>query len=238
MTNEETKQVFTLSITSVAPQLKGLVSDSISKTSAEFANVGLLLDFINKNALCKCTAEKSYKKFMKKNENQEEISVPREAENLTCVCCESEDSDMEDVSPSEEIDKESDTKLEKKKKIDMPKREKIKEELKKISNFTDEEMSIMGWSSLYKAYSLIARYGQTGVEEEFRKLQWFGKEMKQIEKNRKREEKKNKGKDKAGKSSSKEDKKNKKEKVREERKSKKEQKKLEKEKKRAEKRKK
>ena len=231
MANEEQKQVFTLSVVSVSPQLKGSVSDNISQTSAEFVNVGLLLDFINKNALCKCETKKDYKKFIKKNDKTEDIQTAEESEKTVCVC---ETAESESPSAkSEGGDSKEPEKLDKKKKIIMPKRSEIKEELKKISNFTDEEMSIMGWSSLYKAYSLMVRYGQKGVEDEFRKLQWFGKEMKIKEKERKREEKKNKKKSKDGKSDSKDEKKLKKEREREERKKRKEEKKLEKEKKKS-----
>ncbi|HPN31579.1 MAG TPA: hypothetical protein PKY81_11530 [bacterium] len=235
MANEEQKQVFTLSIVSVSPQLKGSVSDNISKTSAEFVNVGLLLDFINKTALCKCATEKDYKKFIKKNDKAADNPTLDETSKTVC-CCETVPAVQEPEKTDADDNKESE-KLDKKKKIIMPKRSEIKEELKKISNFTDEEMSIMGWSSLYKAYSLMIRYGQKGVEDEFRKLQWFGKEMKIKEKERKREEKKNKKKGKDGKSDSKDDKKLKKEREREERKKRKEDKKLEKEKKKAEKKK-
>ncbi|HON55998.1 MAG TPA: hypothetical protein PLJ38_03175 [bacterium] len=54
-----------------------------------------------------------------------------------------------------------------------PVRAKIDEELKKVSNFTDDELAIMGWSSKYKAHSLIVKYGEKGVEDEFRNYEWF-----------------------------------------------------------------
>ncbi len=63
-----------------------------------------------------------------------------------------------------------------------PKRERIHKELKKVSNFTEDEMAIMGWSSLYKAHSLIVKYGQTGVEESFRKLAWFNEAVAEFQK--------------------------------------------------------
>ncbi|HPP86574.1 MAG TPA: hypothetical protein PLM75_01770 [bacterium] len=62
--------------------------------------------------------------------------------------------------------------------IKMPPRTKIRQELKKVSNFTDEEISIMWWSSLYKAYSLIVRYELTGVEDAFRQEEWFQNALK------------------------------------------------------------
>lgn len=74
--------------------------------------------------------------------------------------------------------------------VKMPVREKIRAELMKVSNFTEEEVSIMYWSSLYKAYSLIVRYEQQGVEDEFRKLDWFQKAMSDIKKNIETKEKK------------------------------------------------
>lgn len=61
--------------------------------------------------------------------------------------------------------------------VKMPPRIKIRQELKKVSEFTEKEISIMWWSSLYKAYSLIVRYGQKGVEDEFRKEEWFQNAM-------------------------------------------------------------
>lgn len=54
-----------------------------------------------------------------------------------------------------------------------PKRNRIHIELKKVSNFKEDELSVLNWSSLYKAHSLIIKYGQTGVEEMFRKEKWF-----------------------------------------------------------------
>jgi len=68
-----------------------------------------------------------------------------------------------------------------------PVRAKIDEELKKVSNFTDEELSIMGWSSKYKAYSLIMRYGEKGVEDKFREQNWWQKEMKKLAKSKKKD---------------------------------------------------
>ncbi len=59
-----------------------------------------------------------------------------------------------------------------------PPREQIREELKKVSNFTDAELSIMYWSSMYKAHSLIVKYGQQGVEEKFRQTDWFKEALK------------------------------------------------------------
>ena len=64
--------------------------------------------------------------------------------------------------------------------VKMPPRTKIREALKKVSNFSEEEISILYWSSLYKAYSLIVRYEQKGVEEEFRSYDWFQNAMKSI----------------------------------------------------------
>ncbi|HPG30962.1 MAG TPA: hypothetical protein PKY81_14650 [bacterium] len=59
-----------------------------------------------------------------------------------------------------------------------PERANIREELKKVSNFTDDELAVLNWSSLYKSHSLIVKYGQTGVEEGFRKEEWFQNEVK------------------------------------------------------------
>ncbi|HPG31966.1 MAG TPA: hypothetical protein PKY81_02555 [bacterium] len=62
--------------------------------------------------------------------------------------------------------------------VKMPPRTKIREALKKVSNFSEAEISILYWSSLYKAYSLIVRYEQKGVEDEFRSYDWFQNAMK------------------------------------------------------------
>lgn len=62
--------------------------------------------------------------------------------------------------------------------IKMPPRKSIKKELLKVSNFTEEEVEVMYWSSLYKAYSLIVRYEQKGIEDEFRSKDWFKKALK------------------------------------------------------------
>jgi len=70
-------------------------------------------------------------------------------------------------------------KLELKNDVKMPPRSSIRKELKKVSNFTDDEIAILYWSSLYKAYSLIVRYEQQGVEDEFRKQEWFQEALKE-----------------------------------------------------------
>jgi hypothetical protein len=61
-----------------------------------------------------------------------------------------------------------------------PVRKDIRRELMKVSNFTLKEISIMGWSSLYKAHSLIVKYGQTDVEEDFRSKDWFNEAVAEI----------------------------------------------------------
>ena len=55
----------------------------------------------------------------------------------------------------------------------MPRRKEIRKALGKISNFTEDEMEVLYFSSFYKAYSLIVRYGQKGVEDAFRLEKWF-----------------------------------------------------------------
>ena len=55
----------------------------------------------------------------------------------------------------------------------MPRRKEIKKALSKISNFTEGELEVLYFSSFYKAYSLIVRYGQKGVEDAFRLEKWF-----------------------------------------------------------------
>ncbi len=72
----------------------------------------------------------------------------------------------------------AETKMEVKNDVKLPPRSIIRQELLKVSNFTEAEVSILWWSSLYKAYSLIVRYEQKGVEEEFRNLDWFQSALK------------------------------------------------------------
>lgn len=48
-----------------------------------------------------------------------------------------------------------------------PVRADIRKALMDVSNFTLKEISVLGWSALYKAHSLIVKYGQTDVEEDF-----------------------------------------------------------------------
>ncbi|HOK39662.1 MAG TPA: hypothetical protein PLD27_01290 [bacterium] len=64
--------------------------------------------------------------------------------------------------------------------VKMPPRKTIRQELMKVSNFTEEELSIMYWSSLYKAYSLIVRYEQKNVEDYFRAQPWFQEAIKEL----------------------------------------------------------
>ncbi|MBP7653467.1 hypothetical protein KA977_08595 [Candidatus Dependentiae bacterium] len=65
-----------------------------------------------------------------------------------------------------------------------PDRVNIREELKKVSNFNDDELAILNWSSLYKCHSLIVKYGEQGIEEDFRKQEWFQKELKKYIENK------------------------------------------------------
>ena len=60
----------------------------------------------------------------------------------------------------------------------MPPRTEIREALAEVSDFTPEEIGILYYSSMYKAYSLIVRYGKKGVEEEFRREKWFREALK------------------------------------------------------------
>ncbi|HOK40946.1 MAG TPA: hypothetical protein PLD27_07910 [bacterium] len=66
-----------------------------------------------------------------------------------------------------------------KKDVPLPPRAEIKAELAKVSNFTEDELAILNWSSMYKAYSLIVRYGEKGVEDNFRKEEWFQTALKE-----------------------------------------------------------
>jgi len=70
--------------------------------------------------------------------------------------------------------------------VKMPPRKTIRQELMKVSNFTEEELSIMYWSSLYKAYSLIVRYEQKNVEDYFRAQPWFQEAIKELRNKRKK----------------------------------------------------
>ena len=73
--------------------------------------------------------------------------------------------EREERTRERKADEKEDKKKKRVKKGKMPKREDIKKELVKVSDFTPEEVEIMGWSSTYKAYSLIVRYKEKGVED-------------------------------------------------------------------------
>ena len=173
--SENEKLIFSVEILSVKP-ISGTITNTQSGESKPFDKSGLIIDFITKCCKSLSKSECSY------------IPKKEEAHSEECCCCEDEVSEK----TGEIKSKNPDEKLELVNDVDMPERKNIKKELSKVSNFTEEEMSIMGWSSLYKAYSLIVRYGKKGVEDEFRKYPWFEKEMKIIMKQKEREEKKNK----------------------------------------------
>jgi len=67
-----------------------------------------------------------------------------------------------------------------KKKFVAPARTRIRKALLKVSNFTEPEIAVLNYSSCYKAYSLIVRYGEKGVEDDFRKKAWFQEELKKL----------------------------------------------------------
>jgi len=165
-------QIFTITIDSIEPTISGAVSASINGQSAKFTDINGLTEFIK----AKFTAQPCCE-----NATTQPIT---DRQQPAVETVKTDDKKHIDYSKRENRPE--------KKKIIMPPRAEIKEALKKISNFTDDELSIMGWSSCYKAYSLMVRYGQTGVEEEFRKNNWFQKELKKIEIERKKAEKKDK----------------------------------------------
>ncbi len=224
--SDETKQIFTIELTSKKP-MSGIITDNLSGETFKFDKAGLILDFLTKKSKkteavdcgCGCSIQKT------------ETAEPEvNAENSLCSAKIVDAIDPQECKKTEEAkpEKKDEEKLKIVKDIEMPNRKRIKDELKKISNFTEDELSIMGWSSMYKAYSLMIRYGQKGVEDGFRKEPWFDKEMKIKLKEKEREEKKNK---KKGKDSAKPDKDVKKEAKKQER----ENRRAEKEKQRADK---
>lgn len=86
----------------------------------------------------------------------------------------------------------------------LPNRKKIKDELLKVSNFSEEEVAVLNWSSTYKAYSLIVRYGEKNVEDEFRNQDWFKEAVVEETEAREKEASKSKKKTKEDKKSKKE----------------------------------
>lgn len=208
--SENEKLIFSVEIQSFKP-FNGIIKNTQSGESQAFSKSGLIIDFITKCCKSVAKSECGY--------------IPQKGEEMTQECCCGNVSEE----TGEITQADSEEKLELVKDVEMPKRKDIKKELSKVSNFTEEEMSIMGWSSLYKAYSLIIRYGKKGVEDEFRKYPWFEKEMKIIMKQKSRDEKKNKRKS----DDSKDDKKSLKEEKKRERVEKRKARKKEKEDKRA-----
>ncbi|MGM0442287.1 MAG: hypothetical protein ACQEQC_07700 [Elusimicrobiota bacterium] len=63
------------------------------------------------------------------------------------------------------------------KKFKYPDRNKIRKELCRSSDFTEEEVEILNYNSLYNAYGRIVRYNEKGVEEKYRNKDWFKKAL-------------------------------------------------------------
>jgi len=214
--SNETKQIFTIEVYSLKPY-SGKIIDNASGETAEFKTTGEQLNFIVKN-FKGVKGGFDYSEFSKEKVNiQEQQSITAQPQQQPV---------WSESTPKEEGE------LKLVNDVKMPPREKIKEELKKVSNFTDDELEILDWSSTYKAYSLIVRYGQKGVEEEFRNQRWFQKELKRLLKKKEKESGKDKEKKKLEKEQKKEERKRRKEekkREREERKREKEERKKEKE---------
>lgn len=209
--SEEKKQVFTVEMKSLKPY-SGKVTDMATGESAEFQTAGVQIDFIVKH--CGGTAK-----------SDGSVNIPVELESKKESGAEVCTASPAVAAEPSKID-ESELKLVND--VKMPKREDIKEELMKVSNFTEDELSILDWSSMYKAYSLIVRYGQKGVEEQFRSQKWFEKTMKKVAKEKKRKGDDGKD-DKKKKKGEKKERKEEKRRRREEKKKRREEKKREKE---------
>ncbi|HOK40490.1 MAG TPA: hypothetical protein PLD27_05565 [bacterium] len=212
--SNETKQIFTIEVYSLKPY-SGKIIDNASGETAEFKTTGEQLNFIVKN-FKGAKGGFDYSEFSKeKGVVQDQQSIMTQQQPVLSGNLHKDEENLKLVND-----------------VKMPPREKIKEELKKVSNFTDDELEILDWSSTYKAYSLIVRYGQKGVEEEFRNQRWFQKELKRLLKKKEKESGKDKEKKKLEKEQKKEERKRRKEekkKEREERKREKEERKKEKE---------
>ncbi len=52
--------------------------------------------------------------------------------------------------------------------FEYPDRDTIRAEILKITDFSEEEVENLGWDKLYEIYGRVARYGEEGIEDEYR----------------------------------------------------------------------
>jgi len=143
----EKKQIFTIELDSVSP-LAGKISENIKGESLQFKEAGLIIDFLVKNFIREAAAENS-------SQNVKTTAEPSAAAD-----------DFTARPVYEQYMKSLKTEP---KEVKYPPSDKLKEELLKVSNFTEEELANMSMTDIYKAYNLIVRCGQKSVEDEIRK---------------------------------------------------------------------
>jgi hypothetical protein len=201
------KQLFQLKVKMAKPSFKGIVKDNISGNETEVSKASELIDFVNNN-FTESGVDRGYDfDDIKQVENKDEqlffISANdkrtgKVIDNFSGNKLEYQIMGMiidfiikNHIPTDDELDKraiadEKKAEMEKNKKADFtfPPRTEIKEALMKVSNFTADEIEIMSWSTMYKSYSLIERYGQKGVEEEIRSEEWFKPALEEYLKNK------------------------------------------------------
>lgn len=189
-------QIFKVKVNLAKPTFKGLISDNISDETGEFSKASELIDFIKKY-FDKKNADSDYNfediDTVEDKNNQFFFVSPIDEDtgkvfdNFSGKSLAYRIMGMlidfvikNHIPTDEELDmraiaEEKKSEMEKNKKEDFvfPPRSEIKEALMKVSNFTADEIEIMSWSTMYKSYSLIERYGQKGVEDEIRSEEWF-----------------------------------------------------------------
>lgn len=143
----EKKQIFTIELDSVSP-LAGKISENINGASLQFKEAGLIIDFLVKNFRCETTSENS-------------AEIKKSAAEPAATA-----DDFTARPVYEQYIKSLKTEV---KEVKYPSSDKLKEELLKVSNFTEEELTNMSMTDIYKAYNLIVRCGQKSVEDEIRK---------------------------------------------------------------------
>ncbi len=52
--------------------------------------------------------------------------------------------------------------------FEYPDRDSIRDEILKLTDFSEEEVDSLGWDELYEIYGRVARYGEDDIEDEYR----------------------------------------------------------------------
>lgn len=202
------EQIFTMKMETAKPTFTGTMTDSESGNTGKITKASELIDFITNNfksATESVDAEIISDEKEKTRENQKFIIgikstrppvVGTVIDNISGNTLEFKIAGMlinfvvknhipdeAEIEARIEADKEKEE-LEKKKKKDFsfPPRIEIKEALSKVSNFTELEMQVLSWSTMYKCYSLMERYGQEGVEDEIRAEGWMEEAIEEFKK--------------------------------------------------------